>query len=358
MGSDSGLGVLGGHCYLGGFLIGLQEAGFEVISSLEKWKPGLIGATKLGLPSENFESRLKSLPGADLVVGNPPCSRFSHLSLSFFKKEAYLDIKTFPEILELAEIAKKSKAQILWWETGPLAYSIGEPLIYNFHQFLVDNWGPTTTLVVKVDLRYLGIPQKRPRNHIIHFRGLVNPPSLPGASWPIEEQVGNWLKNILKNRGLKYPVRPTKRLINNPLQWVSLQNKRMTFRSMVPKIVSSHDLNTNAVISRRVMIWLEENRFFDLLEYSALMTYPIKKIEDLIKSDIKVEEVQVLLSKSVAPVASSWVAEKIIKPWLAGDNQAGEVKPFEKYQNFWKAELTITPRLERNLRIGQKLIFK
>jgi hypothetical protein len=32
--------ILGAHCYLGGFLIGLQQSGNEIVNSLETWKQG------------------------------------------------------------------------------------------------------------------------------------------------------------------------------------------------------------------------------------------------------------------------------------------------------------------------------
>lgn len=335
---------------MGGFLIGLQQACLEVVTSLESWKPGLKGAQALGLPSiETTEER--NCLRADLVVGNPPCSRFSHLSLSFFNKNAHEDINTFPEVLELIKTAKKARAKIIWWETGPLAWSLGEPLLRNLHRSLSNLWEKTTTLLIRLDLRYLGIPQRRPRVHIIHMRTIKPPPSAPPPVWPSDYTVGDWLTAKLEGCQLQYPV--FHQDSDDPLAWANKKASEMTFRSMVPKIISSQDWYTGSVVSRRLMVWQEKNRWFDLLEYAALMTYPLNKTPKLLSVTSGPLSAQVLISKSVAPAASKWVAENILLPWLGRAPKKGVIKPVSTENGIWKLDLTIPHRTDRKLRSGQ-----
>lgn len=349
------LKAIGGHCYLGGFLLGLEKAGFSVLTSWETKKRGMRAAQIIGLPSCEFGESFNILPRADLVVGNPPCSRFSHLSLSFFDKEAYTNLETFPEILDLAQMAKKAKARVLWWETGPLAWSVGKELIIRYHRFLNKFLGPTTTLMIRVDLRYIGIPQKRPRNHIIHVRQKLKPPAAISGSWPIKGNLGQWLKTKTKNFSLELAVCPKKEIIADPVSWARIQDQKVTFRSMVPKIVSKLDFFSQSVVSRRLMVWLEENRFFDLLEYGALMTYPLDKIKKLANSLNSWEDGQVLLSQSVAPEITSWIDQNIIQYWLNNkESPAGVVCPQKTHPGFWQLDLAIPNRLERALKRGQK----
>lgn len=342
--------VIGVHCYLGGFLIGLQQAGLEVVTSLESWKPGLNGAQTLGLPSSEMAKKRARLQ-ADLVVGNPPCSRFSHLSLSFFKKSAHEDINTFPEVLELIEVAKTTKAKTIWWETGPLAWSLGKPLLRNLHDFICSIWGETTTLLVRLDLRSIGIPQRRPRIHVIHTRTKFPPPSVPSTTWPTNYTVGEWLTTKLNGYKLQYPV--FQKNSNNPVAWAHKRASEMTFRSMVPKIISHKDWYTGSIVSRRLMIWQEKNRWFDLLEHAALMTYPLKRIPKLLSVKKRPLDAQVLISKSVAPAASKWVAENVILPWLNQDSREEEIKPVLREKDIWELDLAIPQRVDRKLLSGQ-----
>lgn len=350
----SGIKVLGTHCYLGGFLIGLQMAGFKVVKSLEVWNPGLVGAQKLGLPSEKFSfDKISSLKTkADIIVGNPPCSRFSHLSLSFFKKESHKDIKTFPEILDLARTAKQAGAKTIWWETGPLAWSLGKPLLSNFHKYLQKIWGQTTTLLIRIDLRSIGIPQKRPRIHIIHRATKLKPPGCPRFLWPPTIKVGDWVQLKTKDYEFNNPVCQDR--IKNPLKWAEKQNREMTFRSMVPKVISAQDWHTNAVVSRRLMIWKEKNRWFDLLEHAALMTYPLERITHLVTKAKTPLSAQVLISKSVAPEITKWVAQKILLPWVNQKNNSSEIVPVSYQEGIWELDLSIAPKMEKAFRSGQE----
>ena len=345
------LKVVGTHCYLGGFLLGLQQAGLRVLESEEVWKPGLRGAQSLGLPSKEVSQMPDNLPKADIVVGNPPCSRFSHLSLSFFDKKSHEDPETFPEILDLVRVAKASRAQVLWWETGPLSWTLGRELLTNFHDQLYDIWDDVTTLLVRLDLRYIGIPQRRPRVHIIHTNMTRKPPTAPETVWPLDYKVGDWLGTETNGCKFEHPV--FSKEADDPVAWAEKRDLEMKFRSMVPKIISQKDWYTGSVLSRRLMVWQEENRWFDLLEHAALMTYPLDKILNILSVQPRPLEAQVLISKSVAPAASKWVAEKILLPWLNDQSGFGPVQPTTRRRNFWELDLTISNKVDRALRIGQ-----
>ena len=358
------LKVLGTHCYLGGFLIGLQNAGMEVVGSAETWKPGAKGATALGLPVSTLDEVLSNPPDTDIVVGNPPCSRFSHLSLSFFKDRegSHEDPETFPEIMQLRDVCLSSGARILWWETGPLSWSLGRELIREYHDMLRAFWGKTTTLIVRLGLRYIGIPQRRPRVHVIHIATDTPPPSASASLWPTNYTIGEWLDERIGNRKLVNPVVTIKdeESIENPLQWAHEQDLKQKFRSMVPKIVQYNDQYALAVISRRVNVWHEDNRWWDFLEYAALMTYPLDKSLRLLEIGKRPVDAEVLLAKSVAPAASQWVAENILLPWLDNDRHEkhnpqmttdnvtfGMVSPGRWGTNLWELDLSVGDRGRR-----------
>lgn len=349
--------VIGTHCYLGGFLIGLQEAGLEIVASAETWKPGMKGAKALGLPVKSVSEVLSKTPKADIVVGNPPCSRFSHLSFSFFKdKEGiYDDLSTFPEVNEVVNVGLLAGTRVVWWETGPLAWRAGRKLIQNCHERLRAFWGQASTLVVRLDLRYIGIPQRRPRVHIIHAPINVPPPSVPAASWPIDLSVGAWI--VAQVRGQKLENAVCTEESRDPLQWACERNLNQKFRSMVPKVIRYDDQYALAVVSRRIMVWEDENRFWDFLEHAALMTYPLDKVANILPLVRRPVDAQVLLSKSVAPAASAWVAEKILLPWLnneyemdsnrtstAGEGGFGKVFPSRWGNKLWQLDLDIKDR--------------
>lgn len=343
--------AIGAHCYLGGFLIGVQRAGIKLVKSLETWKTGQKGAKELGLPSEKVDEIPDKTESVDIVVGNPPCSRFSHLSLSFFDKKDHEDPGTFPEILDLIKLVKASNSKAIWWETGPLSWSIGQKLIRNYHKKLNKEWGPTTTLLARLDLRYIGIPQKRPRVHIIHLKGSEKPPAVPKAVWPSDYRVGDWLKEKVNGYELSTPV--FKEEAEDPVEWARKKDAEMTFRSMVPKIISKDDWYTNSVVSRRIMVWEEENRWFDFLEHAALMTYPLDTIKNILSLKKDARNAQVLISKSVAPGASKWVADEIVIPWLKKESIENPIKPKMREKGIWELDLTIPNYIDRNLRRGQ-----
>lgn len=58
--------VVGTHCYLGGFLIGIQKAGLEVRATAETWKRGAEAAAVLGLPVTTLEKAKSHGPDADM----------------------------------------------------------------------------------------------------------------------------------------------------------------------------------------------------------------------------------------------------------------------------------------------------
>ena len=358
------LRVIGTHCYLGGFLLGLQSMGMEILTSAETWKAGAKGAGALGLPVKTLKEVLSEAPDTDIVVGNPPCSRFSHLSLSFFKgKEgAHEDPQTFPEIMELRDVCLSTGAKVLWWETGPLSWSLGRDLIRNYHDSLQAYWGEATTLIVRLDLRYIGVPQRRPRVHIIHMATNTPPPTAPLSLWPTDYTIGEWITKHIDGRELTNPVITLKKgeTCENPLQWAHKQDREQKFRSMVPKIVRYDDQCALAVVSRRAMVWEDDNRWWDFLEYAALMTYPLDDCLRLLEITKRPVDAMVLLAKSVAPAASQWVAENILLPWLNNDqhqkhNQQmttddiafGMMPPSRWGTSLWELDLSVRDRGRR-----------
>lgn len=364
------LRVIGTHCYLGGFLLGLQSAGLNIVASAETWKPGAKGASALGLPIKTLEEILSNPPDADMVVGNPPCSRFSHLSLSFFKNKegAHEDPETFPEIGQLREVALSTGARILWWETGPLAWSLGRDLIRGYHDSLRIYWGEITTLIIRLDLRYIGVPQRRPRVHIIHMATTEYPPPFaPPPQWPIIPTIGEWIAAQVDGRELSNPVVVFKigEVVEDPLHWAHEQDEKQKFRSMVPKVIRYSDPDAYAVVSRRVMVWKEDNRWWDFLEYAALMTYPLDESLRLLKLKKRSVDAEILLSKSVAPAASKWVAENVLFPWLDNahpgnrnlswsDDAARMIPPHKWGTNLWELDLRVKDTRRRKRRQHDK----
>jgi len=351
------LNVVGLHCYAGGFLLGLAQAGARILASAESWNLGRKAALELELPAIELEKLRKKKITADILVSNPPCSRFSHLSFSFFKrrKGTYESLSSFPELLDILDISKQAKVKVVWWETGPLAWNRGFNLILKMHEQLKSFWGRISTLMIKLDLRYIGIPQRRPRIHILHIAKNAPPPNALRIKWPIRRNLYDWIRIRTKDMKLQLEVKPNKE-ISNPIEWAEQQHEKMTFRSMVPKIFSKKDTHCCSIVSRRLMLWEEENRFWDLLEHAAAMTYPLDNIANLLKIRKSPIEAQVLLAKSVAPAASRWICENILIPWRRENLQSNNpTAPISQRENFYKLDLSIPHYLDRNIREGQTI---
>lgn len=352
------LNVVGLHCYAGGFLLGLAQARAKILSSGESWGLGRKAAQELALPAIELEKLRRKKITADILVSNPPCSRFSHLSFSFFKKKkgTYDSLSSFPELLDILDISKQAKVQVVWWETGPLAWNNGFDLILKMHRRLKSLWGRISTLMIKLDLRYIGIPQRRPRVHILHIAKNTPPPNAPRIKWPISRNLYDWIRIRTKDFKLQLEVKPNKDN-SNPIEWAEQQQEKMTFRSMVPKIFNTKDTHCCSIVSRRLMLWEEENRFWDLLEHAAAMTYPLDHIPNLLRIRKNPLGAQVLLAKSVAPAASKWICKNILMPWRRGDLQRNNpTAPTSQREDFYKLDLSIPHHLDRNMREGQMVL--
>jgi hypothetical protein len=312
--------ILGTHTYLGGMLMGLNTKTSTPIGSFENWDLGIAGSKALGNNVLKFGN---NCPTADITIGNPPCSRFSQLTYSIMKKngELYEDFTKFEQLNDVIETGVKSKSKAIWWETGPLSWSRGQSFFREINNYLKGVWGQCTTLVVRYDLLWSGIPQNRTRCHIIHMNTSTPPPlGFPGM-FPYNYTVLEWLASATANCEFKnmFEYKEVTRGQYTPTEFIDYAQENWTFNGMKPSLVYNNQRHTGSVLSGRFWVNKDEDRFFDLFEYAALQSYPLDKIERIIDVGKNSFDALMLLSKSVSPTASRELYENIVKPWMNGE---------------------------------------
>ena len=138
--------VTGVHLYAGGFMQGVKAAGWTPKGTVETWR----------LPDKLRDALNISVidqPGpSDVVISNPPCSRFSMMSTEHFSMDERHRLSDFTELQQSMDVVEACKPQVFWWETGPMASASGIPMIKSVHEELRRRWKKVTTYVVKLDL--------------------------------------------------------------------------------------------------------------------------------------------------------------------------------------------------------------
>lgn len=310
--------ALGAHTFFVGFQRGMEQTlgKGRVLGSVEGWVPGIEAREACGAGHIPFSRGKRE--EAQLVFSNPPCSRYSAMSTGAFTEADKSNIVNFCELTQATEVAAAVGAKALWWETGPLLWGKGEGMVESAHAAMERHWGvPSTTVVLRLDLRYAGVPQRRPRCHVLHARGSLEPPDPPDGGLEPGLKVQEWVHARAPTR-LRYaysPPSPARRTATM-LQYFG------TFESGKPSIVKHDAPYAPAVISARQFAWDEPDIWWSLEEYAALMCYPQ---EDAIAVCDKYgpRHAKVMLAKSVSPSAARWAWENVWRATLTTEGRGG-----------------------------------
>jgi DNA (cytosine-5)-methyltransferase 1 len=157
-----GIDLYGG---IGGWALGLELAGIDIIRSYEWWESANI-TVRQNLHSETVggdirEMELSDFPkGVDVVVGSPPCTQFS-----FANRGGSGDIEQgLKDIYKFFEIIEYIKPSFWAMENVPRVAAILEKLmvpgesLYRFQHL----FKPEKTIAV-IDMSAFGLPQRRKR---------------------------------------------------------------------------------------------------------------------------------------------------------------------------------------------------
>ncbi len=314
--------ALGVHTYYGGFQLGVQRAGFEDLGSVETWPKCIEPRQRdMGLSTIGWEEFHAAPFGADLVYSNPPCSRYSSMSVSTFTPEQQQDLNLFPDLADGLEIVRLSGAKAFWWETGPLLWNAGLEMSAAVSQRLAELWDePVTEIIVKLDLRWIGVPQRRPRCHVLHVAGRKAPPAeIPGPTPLPEGGIWSWIQSQLDANGCGEPDG----FIRHKHRWPAESYRDMvlgirdaaSFMATMPRLMERSDPWAPAVLSGRLLSW--EDRWWTIEEYAVLMCFPVAGPRRTF--DHVGQHALSLLSKGISPSAAEHVGNEILLPTILGD---------------------------------------
>ncbi len=327
------MNVLGHHIYLGGFGIGMQNAGHTMLASIETWKEGAVAADVL----ERFPI-IDYLPEGepDLIIANPPCSRFSQqTSFQKYSHEHRTQLETYPELLDVLQTAAAAGVGAVWWETGPGGAIHGRDLIKQAHEWLVSTLGgPWTTFIIHFNLTYAGHPQERPRCHVMHFFGDHAAPPIPERT-QLPLSVLSWLDERVHDQKLEL-TQPciawggttigAPDPVADPFEWIKwAYDGGIKFKSIRPDVMFEEDRVVRSIITRPMARWDAAGlRWLDVQEVALLMGYPPDRISvmyDWLKGGAPRKAMQSirLMSKSISPCAAQYLTENILEPTMQGE---------------------------------------
>lgn len=317
--------ALGIHTYLGGMQLGMRKAGFEDLGSIETWKPAIGPRTEyLGLKTLTMSEGLSGDIQADFVYANPPCSRYSSMSASYFTADERGEAETFPDLLEAVEIVRASGASLLWWETGPNLWGQGMAMVDDIGRRLSEIWQDSvTSMICKIDLRNCGIPQRRPRCHVMHFRGNREPAPGPKFTPMLPIGIEEWLRGKC---GASEPIPvgplPAEFGVSTHDAMITVMRETTAFMATRPSIIPEDRRWVGAVLSGRFLSWERRVRWFSIQESAALQSYPPDLIA-LAASAVSPRRMLTLLSKGVSPTAVSAVAPLALAPSSGASGPGG-----------------------------------
>ena len=272
---------VGIHTYLGGMSMDCD--------SFETWEPAISARKVLG------NIALGEMPqGFDVVIANPPCSRFSPTASMHFDENHW---EGFCELKEIVEAVHYTGAKGLWWETGPLAWNRRD-IPQSLHEHFVSKWGRCTTLYIKYDPRWSGVPQRRPRTHILHFQDIEKSSTINKPMKSLEEYA------IGGTPYVKEKFWPNSGM--GAVKWAEFAQLVGTMKMCNPSIIGFEDRWGPAVFSGRGHVWRDLDRWWSPEEYANYMTYP-KEWGRILADEFGESNALTLLSKSVMPVSAECV---------------------------------------------------
>lgn len=292
---------LGVHTYFGGFAIGVSRV-TEVLGSVENWGPALAWAPKLNLRVLSPDA----IPRANYVFANPPCSRFSSMSFSKFDDYERTELNSFPEMMDVVDVATAAGAEMVHIESGPLLFSNGHGLAREIQAALPHH--PYMT-VLKIDTLHAGLPQKRPRTHLFFTTEPMPELNLEPKALPKN------LHEFFLKWNAEYEFEPVPSDARaNPVVVAAASGDSAVFISARPKILSRYDKYSYSVVSSRKFAWLEENRWLSIDEYAALQGYPSAGFN---YAEPGVNLSMALISKSVSPSIAEYLTERVVCPYFS-----------------------------------------
>ena len=361
------------HTYLGGMQLGVAET-CDVETSLESWEDAiearLRASERLAASKMDFVppwDDLKTWSGkADLVFANPPCARFSVTSARHYSAVKKTDLGEFCELQDVCGIAQSSGASMMWWETGPMLWTKGRDMVESIHRYMERWWGSCTTLLVKVDARTFGIPQKRSRVHAIHCEGRFVPTVNQLADmWPIKLTAHEWVVDQMTRRWKPQskwllPTNPSmldtkpRDDWGDPIKYCQVQDLTCTFGQGKPQQFSVKDPFLPVVLSGRLGCWSELKRWISIEEWSAFMTIPptyARAVADEIGS---LKTLQ-LLSKGVCSDVSKGVSESFALPMLSRSGDTSLTADDMWNEDCYEVDVSVFDRRKRRFRQGHQV---
>lgn len=295
--------AIGVHTYFGGFTKGyMRNQEINTLGSFENWQPAVTWAPKIGVKVLSGGAA----PRADMVFGNPPCSRFSHMTYSKFSAEQREDLSTFPDLEDVLYTAKYAGAELLHIENGPLMFTAGDELLTQFNNIL--GWPEIYFLVLKIDTMHSGLPQKRPRTHVFVGQRPFPEVDLSPVALPTN------LRVFFQHWNSKYNYEPVySSTVASPVSYAEQEQYKAVFLSTRPKVVSELDRTAHSVVSSRHFAWLEQNRWWSVDEYAALQGYDADTFD---YGAPPVPLAMALISKSVSPSISEYLSHRVTLPYF------------------------------------------
>lgn len=323
------MNFLGIHTYLGTFEHGLSlDPRIRTLGSIETWSQGIIARKLLR------RDALDALPTerVDCVFMNPPCSRFSFQSARSYSSYQRNALETFDDLMFGIRLAGDVNAQALWWETGPLCWRSGEDMVIQSHEAFAAACGvgydQVVTLTLRVDALWCGVPQLRPRVHVIHARR----PSIFFKSSAME------LRQLTKKGRLREYVGeagPTDdpslygeifKLLpeeNNPQEQARLHHALRTMQCFKCCAYENSAPYSHSV-NGRPFLWWEENRWWSIEEYCTLMGAPREwapiLAKGLLDKNLNVKPTT-MLAKGVCAQVGRSVLDQFVLPTLLQEGE-------------------------------------
>lgn len=307
------------HTYYGGMELGAAQV-MTSLGCAETWKKSIGWRKMVGRPALTVEQALylASAKRPEVVLANPPCSRFSCMSSSTFGADKYTDLKTYPELLHCIELVKASpKCRLLWWETGPLAWKQSEAICRAMEQAL----GWEHSLIIRHDPRSVGVPQRRVRCHIIHSEEEIN---TQDVHYPVlgDESIGSATmpdpvtaeEHCVRSETGEGECRMETDDLMPPSTFIPLRHQIQTFMANMPRFVEEETSSVAVVLSGRFLGWKRRDRWLTSEELARLMGAPAEEMKLLPNQ----WERLTALSKGVCVNVARDVALRWVLPTLEG----------------------------------------
>ena len=248
--------------FAGGFALGVVKAGFELIGKREQ--PGGFGVPVMEsnrhLLGDKWEVEACPAPNwtplqANLVFGNPPCSRFSVMSSSAMKQTTKDSIDQC--MFDLVDFASKCDPEIVIFESVQAAYTKGRDLMLELRRNLEEATGQTWNLHhVLHNVADLGGAQQRRRYFWVAARIPFGVDLPEGSTVTLRDRIGD-LEDVEPDKDLGHVTWGTPRTIKlknlvEAAEWNPGEASGTAFARRPDIIVDSQDRFETGFAARRL----------------------------------------------------------------------------------------------------------